>query len=144
MKKILKIILYFFIAGIAIFVLFQFLPYGRDHINPPKSSEPIWDSPQTRQLAKEHCFQCHSNETEWPWYSNIAPASWLIYKDVAEGRQRLNFSEWDRNPGQLEEIVGSIQEGEMPPIQYWLAHPDSLLSASQKQQFIQGLQNTIK
>jgi hypothetical protein len=144
MKKILKIILYVFVVGIAIFVLFQFLPYGRDHANPPVTSEPKWDSHQTRQLAKEQCFQCHSNETEWPWYSKIAPASWLIYRDVAEGRQRLNFSEWDGNPGQLEEIVGSIQEGEMPPIQYWLAHPSSLLSASQIQQFIQGLQNTIK
>lgn len=144
MKKILKILLYLVIAGIVGFVLLQFVPYGRDHNNPPTTAEPQWDSPETRQMAKEHCFQCHSNETTWPWYSNIAPASWLIYHDVAAGRSYFNFSEWNTNSADASELVEAIQEGKMPPIQYWIFHPQSRLTPEQKQQFIQGLQNTIK
>jgi hypothetical protein len=75
-----------------------------------------------------HDFQCHSNETEWPWYSNIAPASWLIAFDVIEGRQTFNFSDWGNNPGELDELIENIQSGEMPPIQYWVAHPNARLT----------------
>jgi hypothetical protein len=82
------------VAGLVVLgVLIQFVPYGHDHTNPPVMQEPQWDTMQTRPLAKRACFDCHSNETVWPWYSNIAPASWLIYRDVAEGREHFNFSE---------------------------------------------------
>jgi mono/diheme cytochrome c family protein len=64
----------------------QLVPYGRDHDNPPVAAEPTWDTPTTRELARRACFDCHSNETQWPWYSNIAPLSWLIQRDVEEGR----------------------------------------------------------
>jgi mono/diheme cytochrome c family protein len=144
MKKIWKILLYLLIAGVVVFVLLQFVPYGRNHTNPPTTSEPAWDSLQTRQIAKEHCFQCHSNETEWPWYSNIAPASWLIYRDVVEARANFNFSQWDTDPAYIGDLAEAIQEGNMPPIQYWIAHPQSRLTEAQKQQFIQGLENTLK
>jgi hypothetical protein len=136
-----KTLLYLVLAGLVLLALIQLVPYGRDHTNPPVVMEPKWDSPQTRQLAVDHCFQCHSNETTWPWYSNIAPASWLIEKDVIEGRQELNFSDWSR-PGELDEIVEQIQSGRMPPIQYTLPHPESALTAEQKQAFIKGLQAT--
>jgi hypothetical protein len=144
MNKVLKILIYLVIAGVVVFVILQFVPYGRDHTNPAATVEPQWDSPETRQMAKEHCFQCHSNETEWPWYSNIAPASWLIYRDVAEARSYFNFSEWDTGSADYEEFIEPIQNGSMPPIQYWIFHPDSRLTPDQKQQFLQGLQNTIK
>ncbi|HZY42825.1 MAG TPA: heme-binding domain-containing protein [Anaerolineae bacterium] len=62
--------------------------------NPPVVAEPNWDNPQTRALAQRACFDCHSNETVWPWYSRIAPPSWLITFDVFRGRRNLNFSEW--------------------------------------------------
>jgi hypothetical protein len=88
-----KIVLYVLLAGIIIFGLIQLLPIGKDHTNPPMVSEPNWDSPATRVAAKEHCFQCHSNETVWPWYSNIAPGSWLSYADVVNGRRHFNFSD---------------------------------------------------
>ena len=143
MKKYLKALIYIGLAGIAIFVIIQFVPYGRDHTNPPVASEPPWDSPQTRQLVKDHCFQCHSNETEWPWYSNIAPASWLIYWDVAEAREGFNFSEWDSNPGFVGDLIDAAEEGVMPPIQYWIFHPQSRLTPEEKQQFKNGLQNTL-
>lgn len=132
------------IAAVVIFVLIQLIPFGRNHTNPAVVSEPNWSSPQARALAKEHCFQCHSNETEWPWYSNIAPASWLIAMDVIEGRREFNFSDWQNNPGELNEMVEVIQSGEMPPVQYWIFHPNSRMNDQQKQELIQALESSVK
>lgn len=104
--------------------------------------EPAWDSPQTRQLAVRACFDCHSNETTWPWYSNVAPISWLTQRDVDEGRAELNFSEWNR-PQKTDDIVKSVQEGEMPPAIYYPTHPDANLPAGERQALIQGLTATF-
>ncbi len=144
MKKFRKYILWFVIAAVVIFGLIQLIPFGHNHNNPPVVSEPNWSSPQARALAKEHCFQCHSNETDWPWYSNVAPASWLISMDVIEGRQHFNFSDWQNRPGELNEMVEVIQNGKMPPIQYWMFHPNSRLDSQQKQDLIQALQSSIR
>ena len=73
-------------------LVIQLVPYGRDHRNPPVTSEPTWDAPETRALARQACFDCHSNETEWPAYSRVAPVSWLIQRDVANGRAVHKFS----------------------------------------------------
>ncbi len=134
-KRILKIIAAVVIFGIVLLVLIQFIPYGKDHSNPPVVSEPVWDSQQTRDLAKATCFDCHSNETVWPWYSNVAPVSWLLYRDVAEGRSRINFSDWQNSlvmePG---ELASAVTQGEMPPIQYLPMHPSARLSVAEKTQ----------
>jgi hypothetical protein len=82
------------LAGL--FVLIQAVPYGRKHRDPPVTREVRWNSPQTRALAARACFDCHSNLTAWPWYSNVAPVSWLLQRDVDDGRATLNFSEWNR------------------------------------------------
>jgi hypothetical protein len=128
-------------------LLLQLVPYGHSHTNPPVISEPKWDSPQTRALAVRACFDCHSNETKWPWYTNIAPVSWLIQRDVDDGRRRLNFSDWGaptrgegRNPS---EIVRTIQRGSMPPWFYLPPHPEAQLTQAEKDQLIQGLQTTL-
>lgn len=139
-----KIILYLAIAAVVVFGLIQLVPFGHDHTNPPTVSEPKWVNPEARALVKEHCFQCHSNETAWPWYSNIAPASWLIAMDVKEGRQQFNFSDWQANPGEVDEMVQEIQSGGMPPIQYWIFHPSSKMNDQQKQQLIQALEQSIQ
>jgi hypothetical protein len=141
MKKVLSILVG---IGILVFVLIQFVPFGHEHTNPPTVSEPQWSSPEARALVKKSCFQCHSNETDWTWYSNIAPASWLIQFDVNEGRGAFNFSDWNNNPGELDEMVGAIQEGEMPPIQYTLFHSNARLSDQQKQDLINALSSSIK
>lgn len=141
MKKIISILL---LAALAVFALIQLVPFGHDHTNPPTVSEPQWSSPEARSLAKEHCFQCHSNETEWPWYSNIAPASWLVSADVVEGREAFNFSQWNTNPGELDEMIEAIQEGEMPPIQYWIFHPGSRLNGAQKTELINALVSSLQ
>jgi mono/diheme cytochrome c family protein len=126
----------------AVFALIQLVPYGRAHDNPAVQSTPNWDSPQTEALARRSCFDCHSNETIWPWYSNIAPASWLIQRDVDEGRLYLNFSVWDGYRNQAGEIVEIVQEGEMPPFQYFILHPNARFTDAERQQFIQGIQTT--
>jgi|KBSSwiStaDraftv2_1062776.scaffolds.fasta_scaffold2015676_1 Haem-binding domain len=81
------------IAVFVLLLLIQLVPVWLFQTNPPVVAEPAWDSPQTRALAQRACFDCHSNETQWPLYSRIAPVSWLITSDVIRGR-RLNFSTW--------------------------------------------------
>lgn len=139
-----KILIYGGLVLLAIFILIQLVPLGRDHTNPPVTQEPNWDSPQTRQLAQRACFDCHSNETVWPWYSNLAPMSWLIQNHVDEGRRRLNFSTWDQQrPREPEEIAEVILEGEMPLPNYLPLHPEARLSAAERQALAQGLMNTV-
>jgi mono/diheme cytochrome c family protein len=123
----------------ALFLLIQAVPYGRDHSNPTVTKEPAWDSPQTRPFAKAACFDCHSNETTWPWYSNVAPMSWLVENDVKGGRTTLNFSEWDRPQG-ADDIVDAVQGGEMPPWCYagMPNHSGARLSSTEKNAFVRG------
>jgi mono/diheme cytochrome c family protein len=140
----MKKIIYAILIMVAIFGLAQLVPYGRDHVNPPVVSQPKWDTPATLELVKTACFDCHSNETIWPAYSNIAPGSWLIYRDVVDGRRRLNFSDWTARPRNVGEIIEKINEGEMPPFQYTIIHRNAILSSAQKQALIQGLTNSLK
>ncbi len=137
MKKIL-------IALAAIFVLIQLVPYGRDHNNPKVVSEVKWDSAKTKETFMRSCGDCHSNETKWPWYSNIAPLSWSIYHHVEEGREHFNVSMWGvqkKNEG--EDAVKEVKEGEMPLDSYLLGHPEARLSDSEKAVFIEGLKKTF-
>jgi hypothetical protein len=123
-------------------VVIQLVPYGRNHTNPPVSGEPAWDSAATRATAVAACFDCHSNQTSWPWYSNIAPVSWLVQHDVDEGRQTLNFSEWGRGQDG-DEAAEAVSEGNMPPFSYVLLHPDARLSGAARDAFIRGLVATF-
>ena len=124
------------------FLLIQLVPFGRDHTNPPVIQEPAWDSPQTQELFTRACADCHSNTTVWPWYSNVAPVSWLVYNDTMEGRQKFNVSEWNR-PQEADEAAKLVSEGEMPPAIYLPTHPAARLTAAEKEQLIRGLQATF-
>lgn len=139
-----KIILWLVVGLVVLFVLIQFVPYGRNHSNPPVIQEPAWDSPKTRELAKRACFDCHSNETVWPWYSNLAPVSWLVQNDTDEGRKRLNFSEWGRQEAEVDEIGEVVMEGEMPPAKYFPTHPEAQLSAAEREALARGLAITVR
>lgn len=139
-----KILLYSLLGILVIFVLIQLIPFGRQKDNPPVNQEPQWDSQQTRDLAQAACFDCHSNETVWPWYSNIAPVSWLITNDVNEGRAYLNFSDWGRRHEEVGEIGEAVSRGYMPPSYYGLMHPEAKLSAAEKQALVQGLTATAQ
>ncbi len=125
------------------FILIQLIPVWALQTNPPVVAEPNWDSPDTRVLAKRACFDCHSNETVWPLYSRIAPVSWLVTFDTIRARREMNFSEWVTARGEegelSEEVAEVIEEGEMPPSNYLMMHPDSKLTEAEKQQLIRGL-----
>lgn len=125
------------------FVVIQLVPYGRDHDNPAVIAEPNWDSSQTRDLFMTACGDCHSYETEWPWYSHVAPVSWLVQHDVEEGRAEFNVSRWGRGENEADEAAEVIQEGEMPLPVYLITHPEARLAAADEQALIQGLVATF-
>jgi hypothetical protein len=139
-----RLLLWAGVGAIALFVLAQAVPYGRDHANPPVTTEPSWDSSQTRALAARACFDCHSNLTRWRWYSNVAPVSWLVQSDVDGGRSVFDFSRWDR-PQDVDvgELAEAIRGGSMPPWFYVLAHARASLSAAEKDALVRGLEATM-
>ena len=131
------------VAGV--FVLgIQLIPYGRAHANPPIEAEPSWDSEETRQLAVRACFDCHSNETRWPWYSNIAPVSWLVQRDVDSGRAHANWSEWGLDPDdESSESAETVRDESMPPRVFTLLHSEARLDDAEMATLISGLEATF-
>jgi mono/diheme cytochrome c family protein len=127
----------------AVLVAAQMVPYGYQHTNPAVVMEPPWDAPATRDLAKRACFDCHSNETQWPAYSRVAPVSWLIRHDVDEGRAVLNFSEWQRPQGEASEAAEAVLEGEMPLWMYRAMHADARLTDAETDRLSRGLMKTL-
>lgn len=121
----------------------QLVPYGRARSNPPVIQEPAWDSPRTRELAKRACFDCHSNETRWPWYARIAPMSWVLQRDVEAGRSVMNFSEWTRPYALAPAAPPEVIRREMPPAKYRLLHADAHLSEDEKLELARGLEATL-
>jgi mono/diheme cytochrome c family protein len=146
-SRALKVVLWLVVAGAVVFVAIQFVPYGRAHENPPVTAEPAWDGPRTEELVRAACYDCHSNETRWPWYAHIAPASWLLTRDVDEGREAMNFSEWSFSPEEAAFVAVAIEEvvrdGEMPPRQYRLMHPEAQLSEAEQQELIDGVKASL-
>jgi hypothetical protein len=143
-EKYMKRIITITVVGLlALFLLIQLIPYGHQHTNPQVVQEPNWDSPQIRELAQRACFDCHSNEVVWPWYSTIAPVSWLVQRDVDEGRQHLNFSDWGQTR-EVDDIPRVIQNGSMPPAQFLIMHSNARLTQAEKDALVSGLQATIR
>lgn len=126
-----------------LFIAIQLVPYGRFPSDPPGRTEPTWDSPRTRELAARACFDCHSNQVDRPWYAYVAPVSWLIQRDIDEGRRKLNFSEWDRPQKDARESAEQVQKGKMPLPYYTRLHPSAELAPAERQALIQGLQATV-
>ncbi len=124
-------------------LLIQAVPYGRAHTNPAIIAEPVWDSPTTRELASRACFDCHSNEVRWPWYSHIAAVSWLVQHDVDEGRAAFNVSEWRRPQEEASESADSLRSGEMPLGPYVWLHPTARLNAMETAALVGGLATTF-
>lgn len=128
------------------FLVIQVVPVERD--NPPVQGD-VPASPEVRAVLRRACYDCHSNETRWPWYSQIAPVSWLVANDVREGRRSLNFSTWSRLARRdqsevMHESWEKVSEGEMPPSNYLLTHPDARLSDEDRrllQQWSQSASN---
>jgi hypothetical protein len=138
-----KRILFWTAAGALLAIIaIQAVPYGRGDRNPPVRAEPQWDSARTRELVVRACFDCHSNEVLWPWYSNIAPVSWWMQNHVDEGRAALNYSEWDRTR-EGADSAESVTEGEMPPGYYYALGLRKRLTPGELEELISGLVNTF-
>ena len=116
-------------------MMVQFIPV--DKTNPPAGSANVAPL-EVQMLLRRACFDCHSNETIWPWYSQVAPASLLIARDVKKGRKEVNFSSWEKyNQGlkarKLKEIAKEVEKGGMPPFYYLPLHPDAKLSPAERE-----------
>jgi hypothetical protein len=127
------------IGIVALALLIQLVPYGRAHSNPPVTQAAKWPTGPGQQIAEAGCYDCHSNLTTWRWYSNLAPASWLVTHDVEGGRDNLNFSEWDKPQPDVGEVTEKVSSGEMPPLQYTLIHRSAKLSSTEKQQLVAAI-----
>ena len=131
MKKVILVIAGLLVLGL---IAIQFVPVERT--NPPVTA-PLEADAKVLAMLRESCFDCHSNETVWPWYSYVAPMSWLVTKDVSEGREHFNFSEWgDYSAGDqahiAEEAVEETEEGKMPLPAYLRLHPEAKLTPEDK------------
>jgi len=128
------------VVGLAI----QAIPYGRDHSNPPITGEPAWDSPETRALTVRACFDCHSNEVDYPWYSQIAPVSWAVKSHIDSGRSKVNYSEWDRPQKDADESAETVKDASMPPAYFTrFTHADARLTDDETRKLFDGLMATF-
>ena len=127
------------VLGVAI----QLVPY-RPEANPPVLGEPAWDQPRTRELFVRACKDCHSHETEYPWYASVAPSAWLLRYDVDHGREHLNVSAWGHATNKhADEAASAVRDDWMPPWYYRPLHPEGRLSDEERQQLIAGLAATF-
>ena len=125
-------------TGLAVIVLLgamQFVPVSR--VNPTERSEAPRPA-EVQALLQRACFDCHSNETRWPWYSYVAPVSFLIARDVREARRELNLSVWNqynerRKARKFKEIVEQVEKKKMPQWYYVLVHPEAKLSDAERE-----------
>ena len=140
MRTVWRVLRWPLLVLVVVFVAIQFVPYGWKHSNPPVTQDAPWPDAESEHLARVACYDCHSNETEWPAYTYVAPFSWLTRHDVEDGRSKLNFSEWDREQHEADKAGRVVRNGSMPPDQYTLIHRDADLSDAEKQQLIAALE----
>lgn len=147
--KLLRIL---FILLVAVFVVLQF--FGIDRTNPefdPSNDMISMEKPpkDIEKILRSTCYDCHSNETNWPWYSYIAPTSWMIEEHVIDGRDNLNLSDWGEYELEdrayiIEEMIEEIEDKEMPLPGYDMLHPDAKLSDEQKEALFNWLRSIQK
>ena len=134
----IKIFKYAALILLLLFIAIQFVPVNRT--NPPVVREIQWNSAETAGIARRACYDCHSNETVWPWYAYVAPISWRVADHVEHGRGHANFSQWDDKQEKLSEFVEVVKSGEMPLSDYLLLHPEAELSSEEIVILIEGMQ----
>ena len=132
MKKFIRWTFWLLVLG---FILIQFVPVDRS--NPPVTGE-LAAAEEVMEVLRNACYDCHSNETQWPWYSRVAPISWRIAKHVEMGRGNLNFSEWEGMTAEdqvdaKEEIWEEVERGSMPLSDYLRMHPEAVLTEPQRE-----------
>jgi hypothetical protein len=123
------------VSLVVVLLALQLVPVDRE--NPPVSG--VIDAPaEVVAILERACYDCHSNETTWPWYSYVAPMSFLVAEDVEEGREHMNLSEWDKLPADkrahaIEEIWEEVEEDEMPLWFYTPLHPEAKLTDTDRE-----------
>jgi len=126
------------IALVAIFVIMQFVPANLPEVSDDITNDLIANNDipiEVENILRNTCYDCHSNQTVYPWYSYVAPVKFLISRDTEEGREHVNFSEWETlskmdKAEVLDELMEEVEEGEMPMKIYPLTHPEARLSDS--------------
>lgn len=128
-------------AAAAVLLVAQLVPVRHD--NPASDRSKSFYTTERAPLDVEHivrrsCNDCHSNETSWPWYSYVAPVSWIVAHDVHEARGKMNFSEWGNYTGkkrdhELEEICNELLEGDMPDSKYMLIHHSARVTEQERE-----------
>jgi hypothetical protein len=141
-SKRIKVIIILFVG---LLVLIQFYPLDRS--NPPVTAE-IETPYEVKVVLKKSCYDCHSNETVWPFYAHIAPVSWLVVRDVHKARHDINFSEWgnlpqDKQYKKLDKMWEEIEEEKMPLPIYLITHPSAKLSDEQKATIKNWIESSI-
>ena len=131
------------VAVVVFTILIQFVPVPGLGKNPPPVAEPAWNSPRTKALAERSCYACHSDRTRWPWYSRIAPISWLVAHDVGEGRAALNFSDPSASRVSAARAARAVEDGAMPRFYYLWVHPKARLSAGERKELAAGLRASL-
>lgn len=142
---------YILVSVALLFIIIQFIPnelppISNDHSGDIIKSELV--SQDVAALLKSSCYSCHSNETNYPWYSYVAPVSWLVAHDVRTGRDELNFSLWfdydqRRMIRKLDDIATEVGEGHMPMPIYTLMHPSAKLSDEQRELIVAWTEKTM-
>ena len=137
MKLVWKSVRWLFVIAVALFLIAQLIRPART--NPVIDQSLALESqiqldPNIRTILERSCYDCHSNRTRWPWYSNVAPVSWFVIGHVNDGRRDLNFSEWGkydkrRQNQRLDQMCGLTKRGEMPLSSYTPLHPGSKLTS---------------
>ena len=125
---------------VAAFLAIQLVPYGWSHPNPPVVRDAPWPDEESAAIARTSCYDCHSNETDWPAYSYVAPMSWLVRSDVEEGRDELNLSDWDADADEADDAAEEVEEGSMPPSQYPRVHRDARLTDEERATLVAALE----
>lgn len=127
------------LVAVVVLLAVQLVPYGRAHDNPEPDLDPVaWSTPEAANAFRAACADCHTNRTSWPWYSNVAPMSWLVTWDVERGRDAWNVSMGD-GPDEADDAVELIESGAMPPARYLLVHPEARLSDTEQKALIAAL-----
>ena len=130
------------------FLILQVIPVGslravlKRNPNPPISATIEWNSPSTNNLARKACFDCHSNETVYPWYAQVAPVSWLVTRDVNRGRAAMNFSEDAPTEYNLKDLEWHLSN-DMPPNIYLIMHMSAKLTDEEITALLEGFQATF-
>jgi hypothetical protein len=137
---------YFGTGAVVLLAAIQLVPV--DRTNPPVGVELAAPEP-IREVLQRACYDCHSAATRWPWYSYVAPVSWAVAHHVEEGREHLDFTQWDRYRAKkrgklLEEAAEEVGEGEMPLLPYRLAHPEARLDAAERKALVEWFRAASK